>query len=148
LERVQHVQAIKQADVLMVLYLLRNEYDDQTLRVNWDYYEPRTDHTYGSSISPAIHAILACELGDLDKSYEHFLRAALVDLEDLRKNTRDGIHAASAGGVWQAVVMGFAGMQLGPEGPRFRPRLPESWRRLRFTVRYRGRPITADLHAD
>jgi kojibiose phosphorylase len=155
LGRIQHVQAIKQADVLMLIHLLsqipfkgRNEYDDQTLRVNWDYYEPRTDHTYGSSLGPAIHAILACELGYPDKAYEHFMRAALVDLKDLRKNTRDGIHAASAGGVWQAVVMGFAGMRLGPDGPAFKPRLPEGWRRLRFTLRYRGRPVAADLRAD
>jgi kojibiose phosphorylase len=145
LERVQRVQAIKQADVLMLIYLLRHEFDDKALRANWDYYAARTDHTYGSSLSPAIHAILACELGDAGAAYEHFLRAALVDLQDLRKNTRDGIHAASAGGVWQAVVMGFAGMRLGPDGPVFTARFPQGWRRLRFSVRYRGRTFPVNL---
>lgn len=148
MERLQRVQAIKQADVLMLLYLLREAYDETTLRVNWDYYAPRTDHTYGSSLGPAIHAILACALGDRDATYEHFLRAALVDLEDLRKNTKDGIHAASAGGVWQAIVMGFAGMRPTPEGPTFTPRLPQGWRRLQFTLRYRGLAFPVDLKAN
>jgi kojibiose phosphorylase len=147
LERVQRVQAIKQADVLMLIHLLRHEFDDHVLRVNWDYYEARTDHTYGSSLSPAIHAILACELGLPDRAYEHFLRAALVDLQDSRNNTRDGVHGASAGGVWQAVVMGFGGMRLGPDGPTFTPRFPKGWQRLQFTVHYRGQPFTADLRA-
>jgi beta-phosphoglucomutase len=148
MERIQHVQAIKQPDVLMLLYLLRDEYDEKALRVNWDYYAPRTDHTYGSSLGPAIHAILACALGKRDAAYTHFLRAALVDLEDLRKNTKDGIHAASAGGVWQAIVMGFAGMALTPEGPTFAPRLPKGWRRLQFTLKYRGRAFPVDLQPD
>lgn len=148
IEGIQRVQAIKQADVLMLLYLLGDEYDDRVKRVNWDYYEPRTDHTYGSSLGPAIHAILACQLGQPEEAYGHFLRAALVDLEDLRGNARDGIHAASAGGVWQAVVMGFAGMVLGADGPTFAPKLPPGWQRLRFTLRYRGHPLEADLRAD
>lgn len=148
MERIQHIQAIKQPDVLMLLYLLRDAYDEKTLRVNWDYYAPRTDHTYGSSLGPAVHAILACELGDGNEAYAHFLRAALVDLEDLRRNTKDGIHAASAGGVWQAIVMGFAGMKLSPDGPTFTPRLPQGWRRLQFTLRYRGRAFPVDLRAN
>jgi trehalose/maltose hydrolase-like predicted phosphorylase len=64
IERAKQVQVLKQADVLMLLYLLRDEYDRATLQVNWDYYNPRTDHAYGSSLSPAIHAILACDLGN------------------------------------------------------------------------------------
>ncbi len=144
----QRYQALKQPDVLMLLYLLGPAYDERTLRVNWQYYEPRTDHTHGSSLGPAIHALLAARLGLLDDAYQHFLRAALVDLDDLRGNTRDGIHAASAGGVWQDIVLGFAGMQLGPEGLTFAPQLPERWQRLRFTLRYRGQPVEIDLRAE
>ena len=129
----------------MLLYLLRDSYDERILRVNWDYYEPRTDHDFGSSLGGAIHATLGCEVGEMERAYQHFMRAALVDLEDLRGNTGDGIHAASAGGLWQALVFGFAGLRLTPEGPIAYPRLPRHWKRLRFSLRYHGRRFIFDL---
>jgi len=138
-------QVLKQADVLMLLYLLRDRYDRDTLQTNWDYYAPRTDHTYGSSLGPAIHAILASELGYPKQAYEHFVRAALVDLEDVRGNTADGIHAASAGGVWQAVVFGFGGIRLTEDGPVANPHLPPDWTRLRFRLCWRGQRYDFDL---
>jgi beta-phosphoglucomutase len=141
-------QVLKQADVLMLLYLLRDEYDDQTLQVNWEYYNPRTDHTYGSSLGPAIHAILACELGKPQEAYEHFLRAALVDLEDTRGNAADGIHAASAGGLWQTLVFGFGGLRFTEEGPVATPHLPPNWTRLRFRIQYRGEWYDFDLQQE
>jgi beta-phosphoglucomutase len=145
IERASQVQVLKQADVLMLLYLLRDEYDRDTLQVNWDYYNPRTDHAYGSSLSPAIHAILACELGNPQEAYEHFIRAALVDLDDLRGNTADGIHAATAGGLWQATVFGFGGVCLTDDGPVADPHLPETWTRLKFRLLYRGEWYNFDL---
>jgi len=105
---------LKQPDVCL-LYLL-TETSLQTLQTNWDYYTPRTDHTYGSSLGPAVQAILACQLGKIDEADEHFMRAALVDLKDVRGSASEGI-AASTGGVWQAVVFGFAGVRLTPSGP-------------------------------
>ncbi len=144
-EAINRRQVIKQPDVLMLLYLLRDDYDHQTLRVNWDYYAPRTDHTHGSSLGPAIHAILACELDRPQEAYEHFMRAALVDLEDVRGNTADGIHAASAGGLWQAVVFGFGGVRLTDAGPVATPRLPSGWTRLKFRLQHRGRWYDFDL---
>ena len=139
-------QVLKQPDVLMLLYLLRQSplklFPDrdtrQTLRRNWNYYTPRTDHTYGSSLGPAIHAILACDLDRSQEAYEHFMRAALVDLEDVRGNAGEGIHAASTGGVWQAVIFGFAGIRLTETGPVVEtPHLPASWTRLQFKLRWR-----------
>jgi beta-phosphoglucomutase len=138
-------QVLKQADVLMLLYLLRDRYGRETLRVNWDYYNPRTDHSYGSSLSPAIHVILACELGNPQEAYQHFLRAALADLDDLRGNTADGIHAATAGGLWQAVVLGFGGVHLTEHGPVADPHLPAAWTRLKFRLNYRGEWYDFDL---
>ena len=138
-------QVLKQADVLMLFYLLRDHYDHQTLQVNWDYYNPRTDHAYGSSLGPAIHAILACELARPEEAYEHFLRAALVDLDDVRGNAADGIHAASAGGLWQAVVFGFGGLRLTDAGPVANPRLPPNWTRLKFRLQHRGQQYDFDL---
>jgi beta-phosphoglucomutase len=131
-------QVLKQPDVLMLLYLLRHVYDRDTLRVNWDYYASRTDHTYGSSLGPAIHASLAAQLGRPEEAYEHFTRAALVDLGNVRGNVADGIHAASAGGLWQALVFGFGGVQLTADGPQVEPRLPPGWDRLKFGLKWRG----------
>jgi len=145
IEGANRAQVIKQPDVLMLLYLLREHYDQETLRVNWEYYAPRTDHTYGSSLGPAVHAILACELGRSEEAYAHFMRAALVDLEDLRDNAADGIHAGSAGGVWQALVFGFGGVRLTEAGPVANPRLPPGWARLKFRLRYRGQWYDFDL---
>jgi kojibiose phosphorylase len=144
-EKTKESQAIKQPDVLMLLFLLPTEFDEQTLRANWEYYESRTDHRYGSSLGPSIQTIMGCKVGKVESAYEHFLRAALVDLEDSRWNTQDGIHAASAGGVWQALVHGFGGLQITPEGPRAWPVLPESWRRLRFSIHYHGQRFSFDL---
>jgi len=108
------------------------------LQKNWDYYAPRTDITYGSSLTPAIHAILAANLDKSAEADELFMRAALVDLEDNRGNTEDGIHAASAGGVWQAVVFGFGGIQLLDNAPVATPHLPPTWTRLKFKLNWRG----------
>jgi beta-phosphoglucomutase len=138
-------QVLKQADVLMLLTLLPGADDGRALQANWDYYSPRTDHTYGSSLGPAIHAIAACRLGQPEVAYEHFRRAAFVDLEDTRGNTEDGIHAASAGGLWQAVVFGFGGVRLTREGPIAIPHLPPGWTRLQFRIQLRGETYEFDL---
>ena len=131
-------QVLKQPDVLMLLYLLPERFDERTLRVNWDYYVPRTDHTYGSSLGPAIHAILAAWLGHVEDAYVHFMRSALVDLDDVRGNAADGIHGASCGGTWQAVVFGFAGLRVGEDGWQVNPHLPHHWKRVAFRFYYRG----------
>lgn len=145
IEETNKRQILKQPDVLMLLYLLResaitqlstSNYQ-QLLQTNWDYYSPRTDHVYGSSLGPAIHAILACDLDQSALAYEHFMRAALVDLEDVRGNASEGIHAASTGGVWQSVVFGFAGIQMSPSGPIIKtPHLPPQWTRLQFKLNW------------
>lgn len=127
-------QILKQPDVLMLLYLLRQQFDHETLQANWNYYVPRTDHTYGSSLGPAVHAILACDLFQIDEAYRHFMRSAMVDLEDVRGNASEGIHGASAGGVWQAIVFGFAGVRLTEFGPVACPNLPAHWTRLKFRL--------------
>ena len=131
-------KVLKQPDVLMLLYLLRGRFGPEALRVNWDYYAPRTDHLGGSSLGPSIHAILGCWLGRPDEAYELFLRAAMVDLDSARGRAAGGVHAASAGGLWQAVVFGFGGLRLTPEGFETRAALPRHWRRLGFTFLHRG----------
>jgi kojibiose phosphorylase len=144
---VQDYQILKQADVLMLLYLLPTAYDRTVSQVNWDYYTPRTDHTYGSSLGPAIQAALAARQGAIEEAYEHFMRAARTDLLDVRGNTADGIHAASAGGLWQAVIFGFGGLRITEDGLVSEPHLPPGWTRLAFSLKYLGQWHTFDLTA-
>jgi len=141
IEGLQSYQVLKQPDVLMLLFLLNDRYDQETLRVNWDYYAPRTDLAYGSSLGPAIHALLAARLGEPKVAYEHFMHAAWTDLKDARGNSADGIHAALAGGLWQAVVFGFAGLCLDGEGHAVNPQLPDRWKRLSFSILHRRKEI-------
>ena len=145
-------QVLKQPDVLMLLYLLRETpgiYSDlQTLQKNWDYYAPRTDITYGSSLGPAIQAALASYLNQAQEAYERFMQAALVDLEDTRRNAKEGIHSASAGGVWQAIVFGFAGIRINDAYPQANPHLPQGWTRLKFKLQWRGQWYEFDLHSE
>ena len=145
IEGANDYQAIKQPDVLMLQYLLHDQYPEEVMRVNYDYYNTRTDHTYGSSLGPSIQAIVACLMGYPEEAYEHFIRSARADLRDVRGNAGDGIHAASAGGIWQAVVFGFGGLRLTAEGWTTHPHLPQHWKRLTFKFFQRGQLQVVEL---
>lgn len=138
IEGINEYKVLKQADVLALLALLGDEYDEKTWQANWNYYAPITDHEYGSSLGPAMHAWVAGRLGQPEVAYQHFLRAARADLADIRGNAAEGIHAASAGGLWEAVVFGFAGLKITNGGLTTAPRLPSHWRRLAFSVQHCG----------
>jgi len=138
-------QVIKQPDVLMVQYLLHDQYSEEMIRVNYDYYNQRTDHTYGSSLGPSIQAIVACLMGYPEQAYEHFIRSARADLRDVRGNAGDGIHGASAGGTWQAVVFGFGGLRLKAESWEVSPHLPKHWKRLSFRFFQQGKLQVVDI---
>lgn len=144
-EEVQKYRTVKQADVLMLLTVREQDFDLQTKRANWDYYYPITDHDYGSSLTPALHVILACELGKANEAYKLFMLGNLVDLENLRGNTPEGIHAACCGAVWQAIAFGFAGLSIAPEGYTTTPHLPDKWMRLAFSFMYKGKLEYIDL---
>ncbi|HZU86563.1 MAG TPA: glycoside hydrolase family 65 protein, partial [Anaerolineaceae bacterium] len=138
IEAANDYQVLKQPDVLMMQYLLSDKYPLEIMRTNYDYYNARTDHTYGSSLGPSIQAIVACMMGAPDDAYEHFIRAARADLRDVRGNAGDGIHAASAGGTWQAVVFGFGGLRVDAAGWSIQPHLPKHWKSLTFRFFHRG----------
>jgi trehalose/maltose hydrolase-like predicted phosphorylase len=145
IEGCNETQILKQPDVLMLQYVLRSDYLGEIVQVNYDYYMPRTDHTYGSSLGPSIMTIMACEVGKPDDAYEHFIRAVRADLRDIRGNAGDGIHAASAGGTWQSVVFGFGGLRVTSEGWTTQPRLPKNWKRLSFKFFHRGTMQEVDI---
>jgi kojibiose phosphorylase len=145
MEEVQQYQTVKQADVLLLLTALIQEFDERVKRVNWDYYYPITDHDYGSSLTPALHVILACEVGQLAEAYQLFLQGALVDLQNLRGNTPEGIHAACSGAVWQAAILGIAGLRITEDGYTTSPTWPDGWTRLAFSFVHKGERVRVDL---
>jgi trehalose/maltose hydrolase-like predicted phosphorylase len=146
IEEIQHFRIVKQADVLMLLTVLNQQFDLKTKLVNWEYYFPITDHDYGSSLTPALHVILACELGLVETAYHMFMKGALVDLDDPRGNSNEGIHDACAGAVWQAAISGFAGLRLTDDGYSTSPTWPDGWTRLAFKFCQKGEQISVDLH--
>jgi beta-phosphoglucomutase len=138
-------KALKQADVIALLCLLGDQFNEKTWEANWKYYVPITDHEYGSSLGPSMHAWAACRMKKTEDAYAHFMRAARADLLDVRGNAGDGIHAASAGGLWEACIFGFAGMRLTGDGLTFNPKLPSHWKRMAFNIIYRGKRQHVDL---
>jgi maltose phosphorylase len=127
---------IKQADVLQGVYFFEDQYDIDTIRRNFDFYEPRTVHE--SSLSPCVHAILAAKLGDEARAYEFYLRTARLDLDDYNNDTEDGCHITSMAGTWMAVVEGFGGMRLREGKLSFQPFIPEKWSSFSFHIGFRG----------
>lgn len=127
---------IKQADVLQGLYFFEDEFDLDTLRRNFDFYEPMTVHE--SSLSPCVHSVQASRLGLKDKAYEMYLRTARLDLDDYNNDTEDGCHITSMAGTWLAVVKGFGGLRIDAGGIRLNPYCPDHWTSLAFKIRFRG----------
>jgi kojibiose phosphorylase len=145
-ERTQRSQVIKQADVVLLMHLLWDRFAPGVREANFRYYEPRTGH--GSSLSPAVHAVVAARLGEVALAERYFRQAAEIDLGNGMGNAAGGVHLANLGGLWQAAVMGFAGMALRPDGLGFAPCLPSRWRRLAFRVCWRNREVSVVLGSE
>ncbi|MGV3561406.1 glycoside hydrolase family 65 protein [Larkinella arboricola] len=127
---------IKQADVLQGIYFFEDDFDENTIRRNFDFYEPMTVHE--SSLSPCVHSVLASKLGMKDKAYEMYLRTARLDLDDYNNDTEDGCHITSMAGSWLAVVKGFGGMRIRNDQVVLNPYCPDNWESLAFKIRFRG----------
>ena len=142
-ERTRGAQVLKQPDVLMLHHLLPGEVVDGSLLPNLDFYEPRTAH--GSSLSPAINAAVLARAGRYRPAIEALQLAARMDLDDLTGSTAGGLHLATMGGLWQALVLGFGGIRPMGERLRVEPRLPPEWNALEFCLRFRSRPLQLRL---
>lgn len=138
-DRIYRTDMIKQPDVLMMLYLYNSSFSAEVKRVNYDFYCERTIHE--SSLSPAIHSILAAELGKTDEAVDFFGYATRLDLDNYNRNTREGLHITSIAMAWANIVYGFAGMRSDGELLKFAPLMPKRWKRLSFSVMYKGRVI-------
>ncbi|MEM1334995.1 MAG: glycosyl hydrolase family 65 protein, partial [Actinomycetota bacterium] len=139
-------QVLKQTDVVLAMYLRRDQFDDEQKRRNFDFYDPIT--TGDSSLSACVQSIVAADVGHSDLAFDYFRRALYLDLCDSHGNTADGVHVASCGGVWAGVVHGFAGMVEHGDSVSFSPRLPERWTAIRFTIRRHGSAIRVELSRD
>ncbi|MBB1031205.1 glycoside hydrolase family 65 protein [Dietzia sp. SLG310A2-38A2] len=129
-------QVLKQADVVLAMFLRGDEFTEEQKRANFEYYDPLT--TGDSTLSAVVQSIIAAEIGYCDEAFEHFSKALVVDLADVHGNAKDGIHVASAGGVWSALVSGFGGMRDYRGVISFDPRVPAEWGALTFRLTVRG----------
>ncbi|RZN36646.1 MAG: glycoside hydrolase family 65 protein [Methanosarcinales archaeon] len=151
LERAHESQLVKQADVVLLLHLFNEDFTHNVKTVNLDYYDHRTTHE--SSLSPSIYTILCTEAGEVDRAYKYLKHSLYGDLSDNYGNVKHGIHAASLGGVWQAVVFGFAGVRMKSGNGKtseilaVNPRLPENWTHLQFNLCWQGFKLELDISA-
>ena len=142
-------QVVKQPDLVFALLVRGDAFTPEEKARNFAYYEALT--VRDSSLSACIQSIVAAEVGHLDLAYDYLGEAALLDLDDLEHNTRDGLHIASLAGTWLALVMGFGGMRNFGEPAHgaglltFAPRLPAALTRLAFRLAYLGRRISVEI---
>jgi alpha,alpha-trehalose phosphorylase len=136
-------QVLKQADIVLAMFLLGDEFTTDQKRRNFDYYDPLT--TGDSSLSACVQSIIAAEVGHEQQALEYFRYALLMDLADVGNNMSDGVHIASAAGVWLSLVFGFGGLWDFDGQVRFSPRLPAPWQALSFSVQVHGRQLRVDL---
>ncbi|HEY7322963.1 MAG TPA: glycosyl hydrolase family 65 protein [Candidatus Binatia bacterium] len=137
-------QVIKQADVILAMFLLGHEFSLETKRRNFEFYDPLT--TGDSSLSSCIEAIIALEIGEFDKAVSYARAALLMDLADVGGNVKDGCHIASMGGTWMVLTYGFGGLRDYDGRLTFRPqRPPEAQSSLKFSLTYRGRVLEVEI---
>jgi alpha,alpha-trehalose phosphorylase len=140
-------QVVKQADLVFALYACGGHFTLEQKARDFDYYERIT--VRDSSLSAAIQAIVAAEVGQLDLAYDYFGETAFIDLRDLAFNTRDGLHLAALAGTWLVAIAGFGGMRDHLRRTlSFSPRLPPRLTRMTFRLLYRGRRLLVQMDAD
>ena len=142
-DRILRSPYIKQADVLQGMYFFEDQFDENTLRRNFDFYEPFTVHE--SSLSPCVHAILAAKLGKEDQAYAFYLRTARLDLDDYNAEVEEGLHITSMAGTWMSIVEGFAGMRVKENVLSFSPALPKAWEKIAFKINFRDSIYTISI---
>ena len=137
---------IKQADVLQGFYFFEDEFDLDSHKRHFDFYEPLTVHE--SSLSPCIHSILANKIGNSEKAYEFYLRTARLDLNDINNDTCDGCHITSMAGTWMTISKGFAGLRVRDGRLHLSPNIPQKWKSIRFNIRFRENYLRISLYKE
>lgn len=142
-QEVNEMQILKQADLVMLLYLFPDSFSNEVVMKNLFYYEDHTIHD--SSLSKAIHAIVAARCDDDEAAYRFFQEACLIDLGPNPHSSDEGLHAASLGAIWLAAMFGFANLRVGLDRLALDPKLPENWTELKFPLSYQGRTLEFKL---
>ncbi|MEH6943095.1 glycoside hydrolase family 65 protein [Bacillus sp. JJ722] len=140
---VNEMQILKQADVVMLLYLFPNLFDKALVAENLHYYEKHTIHD--SSLSKAIHSIVAARCNDIEEAYQLFTEACLIDLGTNPHSSDEGIHAASLGAIWLATVFGFANVSINEEGLSLNPQLPNKWCEVSLPIQFQGHQLKVTI---
>jgi maltose phosphorylase len=135
-DRIYRTDMIKQPDVLMFLFLYSQEFSRETIKQNYEFYEPHTIHE--SSLSPSIHSIFAAELNKYDEAFRFFGFATRMDLDNYNRNTAEGLHTTSIAAAWVNIVYGFGGLRSDGPALVLNPMLPEQWKGYEFRILYRG----------
>ncbi|MBQ1186872.1 MAG: glycoside hydrolase family 65 protein [Clostridia bacterium] len=144
-----NTRILKQADVLMLLNVFRNEYEESVKKANWEFYEPYTEH--GSSLSACAYGIVAAGIGMADWAYKYFMKTATVDLTgDTKQYLGDmyigGTHPAANGGSWNTAVFGFGGVSYTDTTLDISPSLPKHWKNLKFKLLWQGVRLTVSIN--
>jgi maltose phosphorylase len=130
---------IKQADVLQGLYFFEDQFSDEVVKANFDFYEPMTVHE--SSLSPCVHSILAAKLGYEEKAIEMYMRTSRLDLDDYNHEAHEGLHITSMAGTWMSIVQGFGGMRVKNGELSFNAMLPKQWKSYTFRILFRDQVV-------
>ncbi|GMA35021.1 hypothetical protein GCM10025876_12250 [Demequina litorisediminis] len=138
-------QVLKQADVVLALFLQGEHFTPEQKRKDFEYYDPIT--TGDSTLSGVVQSIIAAEVGYHELALRYFWDGLYVDLADLHDNAADGVHTASTGGVWSALVYGFGGFRDHGDVLTFDPRLPEDWPSLTYRITQRGTRVRVTVRA-
>jgi len=139
-------QVCKQADLVLALFLLSDQFSLEDKRRNFEYYEKVTTHD--SSLSTAIFSIIAAEIGEQGKAYRYFMNTARLDLDNRHGNVKDGVHIANMAGAWLCVVHGFGGLRVDAHQVHFSPMLPPGWTSYRFQLRIKGQHVQVTVNPD
>ncbi len=137
-QRTQRSQVVKQADVVELIALLPEEFPGELAERNFRYYEPKCAH--GSSLSTSMHGLVAARLGDAEMALRYLHKTAALDL-DPDPNSAGGVRIAGLGGMWQTMILGFAGVNLMGDTLAISPKLPREWHSLSFRVCWKGRVV-------
>ncbi len=143
---VNELQVLKQADLVMLFYLMPDLFSEEIVKQNLFFYEQRTIHD--SSLSKAIHAIVAIRCGEKEAAYQFFQEACLIDLGGNPHSSDTGIHAAALGSLWLATVFGFAGISITDEKLAIHPNLPAAWKEMRFPLQWHKEQLVITLSHD
>ncbi len=141
--QISQLQVSKQADVLVLFFLLEDLFPQEVKAAIWEYYSVRCLHD--SSLSKCTHAVLAADMRQMDMAYDFFEESTKIDMGPVMTTSDDGIHAASFGGIWQGVVYGFGGLRMLGGKLRIDPALPDAWNRLSYTLLFQGQKLTVEV---